>query len=111
MAELGDRREAENRRIHRGQLGAGRAPSGLHVQEVVEETAVTGRVRLRSVRAFGEEPQRRPGARDGFLATMDVRPRDTDGVLYTADISAGNRPTRRATPFAARSEPAYMESW
>ncbi len=36
----------------------------------------------------------------GFLATMDVRPRDTDGVLYTADISAGNRRTRRATPFA-----------
>jgi hypothetical protein len=37
---------------------------------------------------------------NGYLATMDVRPRDTDGFLYTADISARNSLTRRATPFA-----------
>jgi hypothetical protein len=37
---------------------------------------------------------------DPLLATMEIRPQDTDGFLYTADISAGNYPTRRATPFA-----------
>jgi hypothetical protein len=37
---------------------------------------------------------------DPFLATMEIRPRDTDGFLFTADISAGNYLTRRATPFA-----------
>lgn len=37
---------------------------------------------------------------DPFLATMEVRPQDADGFLYTADISAGNYLTRRATPFA-----------
>lgn len=36
---------------------------------------------------------------NGFLATMEVRPRDKDGFLYTADISAGNSLTRGATPF------------
>jgi len=35
----------------------------------------------------------------GFLATMEVRPKDKDGFLYTADISASNYLTRRATPF------------
>lgn len=35
-----------------------------------------------------------------LLATMEIRPRDTDGFLFTADISPGNHRTRRATPFA-----------
>jgi hypothetical protein len=37
---------------------------------------------------------------DPFRATMEIRPQDTDGVLYTADISAGNYRTQRAIPFA-----------
>jgi len=37
---------------------------------------------------------------DPLLATMEIRPRDTDGFLFTADISPGNHRTRRATPFA-----------
>jgi hypothetical protein len=39
-------------------------------------------------------------AGDPFLATMEIRPQDRDGFLFTADISAGNHPTRRAIPFA-----------
>lgn len=35
-----------------------------------------------------------------LLATMEVRAQDTDGFLFTADISPGNHRTRRATPFA-----------
>jgi hypothetical protein len=35
-----------------------------------------------------------------LLATMEIRAQDTDGFLFTADISAGNYRTRRATPFA-----------
>jgi hypothetical protein len=35
-----------------------------------------------------------------LLATMEIRPRDTDDFLFTADISPGNHRTRRATPFA-----------
>jgi len=37
--------------------------------------------------------------KDPFLATMTIRPRDTEGFLYTADISAGNSRTQRTTPF------------
>ncbi|HEU5064366.1 MAG TPA: hypothetical protein VFT86_00560 [Gaiellaceae bacterium] len=40
------------------------------------------------------------GSDDPYLATMELRPRDSDGFLFTADIYAGNYPTRRATPFA-----------
>lgn len=36
---------------------------------------------------------------DPFLATIVVRPRDTKGFLYTADISAANYRTQRAAPF------------
>jgi hypothetical protein len=35
-----------------------------------------------------------------LLATMEVRAQDTDGFLFTADISPGNHGARRATPFA-----------
>jgi hypothetical protein len=35
-----------------------------------------------------------------LLATMEVRAQDTDGFLFTADISPGSHRTRRATPFA-----------
>lgn len=35
-----------------------------------------------------------------LLATMEIRPQDTDGFLFTADISPGDHRTRRATPFA-----------
>jgi hypothetical protein len=37
---------------------------------------------------------------DPLLATMEIRPQDTDGFLFTADISPGDHRTRRATPFA-----------
>jgi hypothetical protein len=37
--------------------------------------------------------------KDPFLATMKIRPRDTEGFLYTADISAGNYRTQRTRPF------------
>ena len=39
--------------------------------------------------------------KDPFLATMTIRPRDTGGFFYTADISAGNRRTQRTRPFTA----------
>jgi hypothetical protein len=35
-----------------------------------------------------------------LLATMEIRPRDADEFLFTADISPGNHRTRRAAPFA-----------
>ena len=35
-----------------------------------------------------------------LLATMEFRAQDTDGFLFTADISPGNHRARRATPFA-----------
>jgi len=37
---------------------------------------------------------------DPLLATMEIRAQDTDGFLFTADISPGNHRARRATPFA-----------
>src|SRR5262245_6009448 len=37
-------------------------------------------------------------AKEPFLATMEIRAQDKDGLLYTADIYAGNHPTRRAAP-------------
>jgi hypothetical protein len=37
--------------------------------------------------------------KDPFLATMAIRPRDTEGFLYTAEISAGNKRTQRTRPF------------
>jgi len=36
---------------------------------------------------------------DPFLATMVIHPRDTEGRLYTANVSAGNYRTQRALPF------------
>ena len=39
--------------------------------------------------------------KDPFLATMAIRPRDTAGFLYTAEISAGNKRTQRTRPFTA----------
>lgn len=45
-----------------------------------------------------------------LLATMEIRPRDTDGFLFTADISPGNHRTRRTAPFAgSRNEHVCLD--
>ena len=60
--------------------------------------AATGYVNLGDYHDYVEGnagPVKRP-----LLATMAIRARDTDGFLFTAEVSPGNHRTRRTAPFS-----------
>ena len=65
VGRTGEHAREEEGRIDRRQLALPGAATGLHVEEVVVEPPVAGRIRLRSLRAVAEEAQLGQGDRGG----------------------------------------------
>jgi hypothetical protein len=97
--EIGGRGQGTGKqegRIDRRELGFPGSATGLHVQEVVEEPAVAGRVRLPALRALPEEPERREDALHR-LGTRDEPPLRAGGVGSEREPHGGDA---RRRPFA-----------
>src|ERR1044072_1981202 len=94
----------EQRRVDGGQLDLLKAPSGRHVEEVIVEAAISGRVRTgRILRRRPEETQRREGAVGGCRA-RDPAMLDAAGVGGGREPDGGDARERRGGP-AVGSEP------
>ena len=93
----------QERRIDGRQLGLPRTPTGLHVQEVVEESLVAGRVPCLTLRAVPQKPEHRERAFDGLGACNESAFR-TDNVGSEGEPDGGDA-RRRPLARAVRHQP------
>ncbi len=91
--EVGRRDERAGQQVRgvdRGKLAVPRAPPRAHVEEVVEEAAVTRGVSPLAFLGVPEEPKRRERAGRGFVAVHEP-PRDADRIGGQGEADGGDR--------------------
>ncbi len=103
VSAAGERPGEQEGRVDRRQLAIPGATARVHVQKVIVEALVAGRIRLLALRALPEGPQGRERPRR-CLGAREILPLDADGVSGQPK-SDGRDARGRPTPGVVRHQP------